>query len=83
MVYIRMYIMWLFSLLPQKAEHFDSGAVNLRRLRGVNACGVHAHVTQELRQTEQILVYLVVRSCKEVPEVMRENLLFGHVRPFA
>ena len=43
---------------------------------GIDACRIDTGMTEDVGEIENILIFMIIRSCEEMTEVMRKNL-FG------
>ena len=55
-------------------------AVDLSAFHRINACGVDACVAENVGKANDILLHRVIGACKEMAQVVRKDLLFGHTR---
>ena len=57
--------------------------MNFTGFHGINSGGVYATMTKNISETDDVFLQGVIGSCKQVPKIMRKDLLFGHSGFFA
>ena len=46
----------------------------------VDPCGVYIRVTQNIRKLRHVLLYRIVRPCKQMPQIVREYFARRYIR---
>ena len=70
------------SVLCDQAQPVELALVLRAALDEIDARRLDGAVAEHIRELHNVVIYAVIRRCKQMPQIVRKHLVRGYARPF-
>ena len=71
---------YVVDLTSQKSELFDLSSVGLSALHGIDPRRIDARMSEDIGESDDVLMHMIIRSCEQMSQIMRKDLFLRHTR---